>query len=89
MEHTKPPTLDQVITALQKSFSRVSRATGNPDVQEAKAYVVDTVQFGLDLRADYGDDHHLFITPNGSMGLKLEGTIQTDVRVEPGEAEEK
>ncbi|CAM2067891.1 hypothetical protein SCOR_21100 [Sulfidibacter corallicola] len=85
MENTTPPTLDQVITALQKTFSRVSRDTGTVDEAQAKCFLTGNVAFQLGLKAEYGEGHHLFIKPTGTLDLTISGTIQTDVRVKEEE----
>ncbi len=76
------PELGQVITALQKSFSRVSAAAAARPPEKARALVVGQVDFEMSLKCDVEgkDNDYLRVHARGSINLKLAGTIDVDVR---------
>jgi len=80
----KAPFFDDLIVALQKSFSRVSAATDKSqrekDATAPCAMVVGPVKFSLSLNVDMDKDR-LRVQENGSIRLSIDGTLQTDVRV--------
>jgi len=80
----KAPYFDDLIVALQKSFSRVSAATDKSqrekDATAPCAMVVGPVKFSLSLNVDMDKDR-LRVQESGSIRLSIDGTLQTDVRV--------
>ncbi len=73
------PSLDDVIIALQKSFSRVSARSADVPAENARAMVVGQISFDLSLRAN-PDDDKLRLDSRGAIELKFSGTLDTDVR---------
>jgi hypothetical protein len=77
-------TLDDVLVALQKSFSRVSTKSADVPPDQARAMVSGQVSFEMSLTVNLEED---YLHPNtkGAIGLKLSGNIDTDIRtVEEG-----
>ena len=72
-------TLEAAILALQKSFSRVSEESANVPEVEALALVMGTVDFELTTQVDLSGDY-LYVRAGGTISLKLNGTIETDIR---------
>jgi hypothetical protein len=73
--------VEDIVIALQKSFSRVSTRTAKVSTQAARALVVGRVNFELGLRVEPEADNRLLHSPSGSIELKLTGQINTDIRV--------
>lgn len=75
-----PLTLEAVLIALQKTFSRVSAQSAEVPEEQARALVTGPVQFSFSLKLDpQGDSLHL--SPRGNIEMNLSGTIDTDVRI--------
>ena len=81
-------TLDQVVIALQKTFSRVSASTARVASHRARAIVTGRVGFSMRLEVAMPQADHLVATPGGPIVLELNGTLDTDVRVQATEAPE-
>ena len=77
----KKLTLDDVVIALQKTFSRVSARSASVPVENARALVTGQVNFTLSLKVDPQGDY-LHPASNGSVDLNLAGVIDTDIRSE-------
>lgn len=84
------PTLDDVIVALQKSFSRVSEASRDVPPEQARALVTGNVGFEISARFDItnkadgsSDDRPdvLVHRQSGAIELKLTGHVETDARI--------
>ena len=75
------PALEDIVLALQKTFSRVSAATAEVPASQARALVVGQVDFEISLRAAPHDVDHLVQEENGPIQLVLKGRIDTDIRV--------
>lgn len=76
--------LEQVVLALQKTFSRVSAHTARVSGHRARAMVTGKVGFSMRLGVAMHEDDRLVATPGGPIALELSGTLETDVRVEEG-----
>jgi hypothetical protein len=72
-------TLDEVLTALQKSFSRVSANASDVDPQSARSLIVGNVNFELTIPLTPSGDK-LRHKSKGDLNLKLNGVIHQDVR---------
>ena len=79
-------TLEDVIVALQKSFSRVSAKSADVPPENARAMVAGQVNFEMALKVDTDADY-LCVTPKGTIDLKISGVVDTDIR-NVGEEEE-
>jgi hypothetical protein len=79
------PTLDQVLLALQKSFSRVSAATARATEGEGepRSIITGPIDFEMTVTGDVasGDDH-IRVHDTGALTLKIRGSIQHDIVVE-------
>jgi hypothetical protein len=75
------PSLERVVLALQKTFSRVSAQTARVEERRARAMVTGTVAFSMRLGVAMDDDDRLLATPGGPISMELNGTLDTDVRV--------
>ena len=73
--------LDDVVIALQKTFSRVSARSAAIPSEQALALVTGQVDFTLSLKLDPQEDY-LQLNPKGSVELNLSGSIDTDIRSE-------
>lgn len=73
--------LDDVVIALQKTFSRVSARSASVPSEQARALVTGQVDFTLSLQVDPQEDY-LLLNPKGSVELNLSGSIDTDIRTE-------
>ncbi len=82
----KEPGVEDVVIALQKAFSRVSRETAKVPEQNARAMVTGKVRFNIALAADY-EKERLVQRDDGSLNIMLDGEITTDIDVV--EADEK
>lgn len=71
--------LDDVLTALQKTFSRLSRDAAKVPEGQALALIDGPINFELKLRTDVDGDV-LIQSSDGAIELSLEGTLTTDIR---------
>lgn len=78
------PALEDILVALQKSFSRLSYRTAQAPEDAARALIVGKVDFEIVLNAEPRGDQ-LRYEKTGSMNLRLKGQISTDIRVVDGE----
>jgi hypothetical protein len=76
------PSLEEVVIALQKTFSRVSTSTAQVAEHRARAMVTGKVAFKMNLAVAMGDDDRLLTSAEGPIALELSGTLDTDVRVQ-------
>jgi hypothetical protein len=81
MESKGKITLDEVIVALQKSFSRVSTASAELPAENARAMVTGLVNFDISLKVEAEKDY-LRLDADGAIDLRLSGKIDTDIRIE-------
>ena len=72
-------TLDDVVVALQKSFSRVSGRSAEVPRESPRAMVTGQVSFEISLKVD-PDEDFLYLNANGAIDMRLSGVIDTDVR---------
>jgi hypothetical protein len=77
--------LDNVLIALQKTFSRVSASSSELPPENARSLILGNVNFEMAVPLEAGQDK-LFYSPTGKVNLKLTGTIQQDVRPVPRQA---
>lgn len=78
--------LEDVIKALQKTFSRVNSETQqNKDKfpEKPTARVSGAVQFEAGLRVTPQGVDYLRVEPNGSIELKLKGEVESDIHYTP------
>ncbi len=75
------PALEDVINALQKSFSRVSGESAKVSESEALALIVGQVEFDIQIKLTPNLDR-LLVDTNGVINLGLKGVIDTDIREE-------
>lgn len=75
----KDITLDDVLLALQKSFSRVSHGSRDVPPESARALIVGNVNFELSIHLKPEIDR-LIHQNDGGIQLKLNGVIQQDIR---------
>ncbi len=75
------PALEDVINALQKSFSRVSSESAKVSESEALALIVGQVEFDIQIKLTPNLDR-LLVDTNGVINLGLKGVIDTDIREE-------
>ena len=78
------PALEDILVALQKSFSRLSYRTAQAPEESARALIVGKVNFEIALNAEPDGDQMRYAKA-GSMNIKLQGQISTDIRVAEGE----
>lgn len=96
----EPVALEDVLVALQKTFSRVSASSREVPEENARALVTGVVEFEISSSFELGPDpslytkgagrgdfssDHLIQSANGSITLSLKGQIATDLRVGPDE----
>ncbi len=74
-------TLDSLLVALQKSLSRVNRASSRVDVTQARSLIVGDVAFNLACKCDLSEGDKLTLNDVGSVSLNLSGHINTDIGV--------
>jgi hypothetical protein len=76
-------TLDAALIALQKTFSRVSQESAKVPDDHARALISGKVAFHLSLKVglDPQKSDQFLIQSGGGIELKLDGTIEPDVRV--------
>lgn len=72
--------LEDVLIALQKSFSRVSNSSRDVPPEAARALISGPVSFELSIRLTPTMDRLLHKT-DGDLQLKLNGTLRPDIRV--------
>lgn len=77
----KAVTVDDVLVALQKTFSRVSARSASVGAGAARALVTGNVQFDISIPVAFDGDSQLIVAPAGGQPLRLNGQIATDVRV--------
>ncbi|WP_339891828.1 hypothetical protein [uncultured Alteromonas sp.] len=77
----KNQTLDDLLLALQKSISRVNKASSNVDSSQARALITGTVSFNLTCKCEMLDTDKLIVNDEGSIELSLAGKIDTDIGV--------
>lgn len=80
---SKPETgtnLEDILVALQKTFSRVSTISSAVPEEQARALLIGRVHFDLALRADVSGSDRLVQSSNGALEIKLAGEIDTDIR---------
>ena len=76
------PTVDQFLLALQKTLSRVSRASANVPAGQARSLIVGSVSFDVTLRCSLNvKEDRLMLMSEGGDPLKLAGQISADVGV--------
>ncbi len=81
------PFLEEVLVALQKSFSRVNNQSAAVPEQQARALMVGDVDFQLTLnvepyrKSENAPADRLLVKPGGEISLSLSGRIDTDIRV--------
>lgn len=73
--------LEDVINALQKSFSRVSSDSSKVKESEALALITGQVEFDLQVKLSPFSDR-LLVDSQGVINLGLKGAIDVDVREE-------
>jgi hypothetical protein len=78
--------LENVLIALQKTFSRVSASSSNMPPENARSLIMGNVNFEMAVPLDAGADR-LYYSPTGKVSLRLTGTIQQDVRPVPRSGE--
>lgn len=72
----------EVLVALQKSLSRVSRASADKKKGDAYALITGDVNFSFTLKCDLEDGHNLTLHKDGAIELHLDGSIATDIDVQ-------
>ncbi len=84
----KEATLDEILTALQKSFSRVSAKTSEVPLEAARSMITGNIEFEVTLPfAPDGDK--LRYKPGGDANAKFTGVVAQDIRaVHPTEMAE-
>ena len=81
------PNLDDALVALQKTFSRVSARSAGLPRTNALALIAGEVAFDLKLRVNLVKDT-LCLDPSGALKLNLNGTIDTDIRIQDEDEDE-
>lgn len=79
----------EVLLALQKSLSRVSRDSADKKRGDAYALITGDVNFSFTLKCDLEEDHNLVLQKEGAIELHLDGSIVTDIDVQDVLAEPK
>lgn len=72
----------EVLLALQKSLSRVSRDSADKKKGDAYALITGDVNFSFTLKCDLEEDHNLALQKDGAIELHLDGSIATDIDVQ-------
>jgi hypothetical protein len=72
--------LEDILVALQKSFSRVSSASGNVNPDAPLALITGPVGFEITVRVAPERDR-LLHKADGDVQLKLSGTVRPDIRM--------
>ncbi|MEM6259539.1 MAG: hypothetical protein AAF711_05560 [Planctomycetota bacterium] len=77
--------LEDIVLALQKSFSRVSRESGSfqsdhPD--EAVAFVEGPIKFAITMKLSPDGNDRLTYNEQGGLETTIEGVINPDIRYE-------
>jgi len=83
MSNANPPQnkLHEVLIALQKSLSRVSRDSVRTEKEQALALINGDVNFSFTLKCDLAADDLLVINKTGDIELQMSGIITTDLEV--------
>ncbi len=74
--------LEDVMLALQKSFSRVNRDTAQVDDDEARAMIIGEIEFQMVISVspvDNGETSWLKSDPEGGINLSLNGKIDMGI----------
>jgi len=74
-------TLDNLLIALQKTLSRVNRASSGVGAKQARSLIVGDVDFNLTCKCDLANDDKLVLNDVGNIALNLSGHINTDIGV--------
>src|SRR5688572_4927763 len=77
--------LDEVLTALQKSFSRVSAAAATVPESDALSLISGPISFSMSIKVQPNGDR-LIAKPDGEVALSLSGAIHQDIRVKSDRA---
>lgn len=77
--------LDEVLTALQKSLSRVSAGASTVPKENALSIITGPVSFSMTLKAHPAGDR-LLVKPDGEVDLTVSGVIHQDVRAKAADA---
>lgn len=77
-----PNSLEQLLVALQKSLSRVSRNSADVPKDQPRSLIVGNVAFHLRTRCAQEGDNRLLVGSEGEIDLELSGTITTDLDAE-------
>ena len=77
--------LEDLMVAVQKSFSRVMGRTSRVPSTAPRSHFVDTVNVNISLRARPEGTDRLAVDPQGGISLSLDGKIDLDVRYEEDE----
>jgi hypothetical protein len=72
--------LDNILTALQKSFSRVSAGAAIVPGTDARSLITGPVNFTMTVKVHPQGDRLLY-KPDGEIALNLSGVIHQDLRV--------
>lgn len=75
------PSVDQLLIALQKTFSRVSRDSAGLAKDDARALIAGPVEFELMLGCSLTGDR-LHVCEGGGMPLRLKGRVLPDLGIE-------
>lgn len=78
--------LDDILIALQKTFSRISARSAHVPGDQARAIIAGEVEFDMSVKLEPTEDR-LIHAATGSILLNVKGTLQTDVRVVEEKAE--
>lgn len=84
-EKTEDIYLEDLMVAVQKSFSRVMGRTSQVPSNAPRSHFVDSVNVNISLRARPESADRLAVDPNGGISLSIEGKIDLDVRYEEQE----
>ncbi len=75
------PYLEDLLEALQKTFSRLSSRTAEVRSSMPAAMITGPVRFTMKLRLE-PDSDHFRAAPDGPVEITLEGEVEPDVRYE-------
>lgn len=77
-----------LLVALQKSLSRVSDLTADVPERGSRSLILGNVEFEIETRVELRDDT-LRVEKTGETVLKLQGTVNHDIREEQVESPEE